>query len=249
MKILISGITGKMGQELLKEIEKSNEFAVCAGYDKIECDTKIPIYNNIEKIKEKPDVIIDFSNPIATFNILKYAKQNIIPIVIATTGFSLDEEKIICEQYAKSIPIFKSSNMSYDINLMSQIISELAVKLKEADIEIIETHHRNKIDSPSGTALMLANSINEVLGNKLEYVYDRHDRKVKRSNTEIGIHSVRGGTEVGKHTVIFFGEDESLEITHNVTSRGIFAKGALKAAQFIINQNAGIYNMKDLLKE
>ena len=249
MKILISGITGKMGQELLKEIEKSDEFIVCAGYDKTKCDSKIPIYSNIEEIKANPDVIIDFSNPKATFNILKYAKKNKIPIVIATTGFSPDEEKKICEQYSKSIPIFKSSNMSYNISLMSQIISELAIKLKEADIEIIETHHRNKIDNPSGTALMLADSINEVLENKFEYIYDRHERKIKRSNTEIGIHSVRGGTEVGKHTVIFFSENESLEITHNVTSRGIFAEGALKAAQFIINQNAGIYNMKDLLKE
>lgn len=249
MKILISGITGRMGQELLKEIEKSDEFSVCAGYDKTKCNSKIPIYSNIEEIKKNPDVIIDFSNPKATFNILKYAKKNKIPIVIATTGFSLDEEKKICEQYSKSIPIFKSSNMSYNTSLMSQIISELAIKLKEADIEIIETHHRNKIDSPSGTALMLADSINEVLENKFEYIYDRHERKIKRSNTEIGIHSIRGGTEVGKHTVIFFSENESLEITHNVISRGIFAKGALKAAQFIINQNAGIYNMKDLLKE
>lgn len=249
MKILISGIAGRMGQELLKEIEESDDFIACAGYDKIKCNNRIPVYDNIEKIKEKPDVIIDFSNPSATFNILKYAKENIIPIVIATTGFNDSETKIINEEYAKLIPIFKSNNMSYEISLMSEIISNLATKLKEADIEIIETHHRNKIDSPSGTALMLADSINETLGNKLEYVYDRHDKKNKRSNTEIGIHSVRGGTEVGKHSIIFFSEDESLEITHNVTSRRIFARGALKAAKYIINKKSGMYNMKDLLKE
>ena len=191
MKILISGIAGRMGQELLKEIEESDDFIACAGYDKIKCNSRIPVYDNIEKIKEKPDVIIDFSNPSATFNILKYAKKNIIPIVIATTGFNDSETKIINEEYAKLIPIFKSNNMSYEISLMNEIISNLATKLKESDIEIIETHHRNKIDSPSGTALMLADSINETLGNKLEYVYDRHDKKNKRSNTEIGIHSVR----------------------------------------------------------
>ena len=125
----------------------------------------------------------------------------------------------------------------------------MSVKLKDADIEIVETHHRNKIDSPSGTALMLADSINRAREDKFEYVYERHSKRKERSSDEIGIHSVRGGTEAGKHSVIFLGEDETLEITHSVSSRKIFAKGALKATKYVINQKAGLYDMKDLLKE
>lgn len=248
IKILISGIAGRMGQELLKEIEKDKEFIVCAGFDKVSSNNEIPIYNDIESIKEQPDVIVDFSNPRATLDVLEYAKQKLIPIVIATTGFTENEIKLIKES-AKVIPIFKSNNMSYEISLMGEIVSKLAVKLKDADIEIVETHHRNKIDSPSGTALMLADSINRAREDKFEYVYERHSKRKERSSDEIGIHSVRGGTEVGKHSVIFLSEDETLEITHSVSSRKIFAKGALKATKYVINQKAGLYDMKDLLKE
>ena len=193
-------------------------------------------------------MIIDFSNPKATLDVLEYAKQKLIPIVIATTGFTESEIKLIKES-AKVIPIFKSNNMSYEISLMGEIVSKLAVKLKDADIEIVETHHRNKIDSPSGTALMLADSINRAREDKFEYVYERHSKRKERSSDEIGIHSVRGGTEVGKHSVIFLSEDETLEITHSVSSRKIFAKGALKATKYVINQKAGLYDMKNLLKE
>ena len=152
-------------------------------------------------------------------------------------------------EYSKVIPIFKSANMSYEINIMSEIVSKLAVLLKDSDIEIIETHHNKKLDSPSGTALILADSINNAFGNTLNYEYNRHEKHEARSKKEIGIHSVRGGTEVGKHTVMFFGENESLEITHNVTSRSIFAKGALKAAEFIITKENGLFNMQDLINE
>ena len=179
-------------------------------------------------------------------NILEFAKRKYIPIVIATTGFS-NEQLSIIEEYSKIIPIFRSGNMSYEINIMADIASKLATLLKDSDIEIVETHHRNKIDSPSGTALILADSINESLNNEMEYQYNRHSVRQKRPEKEIGIHSIRGGTEVGKHTVIFLGENETFEITHTVTSRSIFAKGALKAAKFLASQNAGLYNMKDLI--
>ena len=151
------------------------------------------------------------------------------------------------EKIAKEVPIFKSANMSYEVNFMAKLVAECAKKLTGSDIEIVETHHNNKIDSPSGTALMLADSINEALDNEMEYEYNRHSKREKRNKKEIGIHSIRGGTECGKHTVIFFGENESFEISHNVTSRSIFAKGAIKAAEFIIYKEPGkIYNMNDM---
>ena len=245
-KILINGINGRMGQEVLKSVNNSSDFEICCGVDTISSDSTFPIYTDTASIKENPDIIIDFSIPEATMNILEFAKTKNIPIVIATTGFSAEQLSII-KEYSKVIPIFRSGNMSYEINVMADMVSKLATQLKDSDIEIVETHHRNKIDSPSGTALILADSINNALDNKMDYQYNRHSVRQKRPDKEIGIHSIRGGTEVGKHTVLFLGENESFEITHTVTSRSIFAEGALKAARFLINQDVGLYNMKDLI--
>lgn len=246
IKVLINGINGRMGQEVLKAVNNSSDFEICCGVDKVSSITSFPIYNNIDSIADKPDVIIDFSIPEATMNILDYAKTNCLPIVIATTGFS-DEQLKLINTYSKSIPVFRSGNMSYEINVMADIVAKLAKLLKNSDIEIIETHHKNKIDSPSGTALILADSINEALDNQMNYQYNRHAVKQKRPEKEIGIHSIRGGTEVGKHTVMFLGQNESFELTHTVTSRSIFAEGALKAAKFLIDKKNGLYNMKDLI--
>ena len=246
IKILINGINGRMGQEVLKQVNESNEFEICCGVDKFDTNLDFPTYTNISLIKEIPDIIIDFSIPEASMNILEFAKNNNVPIVIATTGFS-EQELSIIENTSKSIPVFRSGNMSYEINIMADIVSKLATQLNDSDIEIVETHHRNKIDSPSGTALILADSINDALNNEMDYQYNRHSTRQKRPNNEIGIHSIRGGTEVGKHTVMFLGENETFELTHTVTSRSIFAKGALKAAKFLVKQNAGLYNMKDLI--
>lgn len=244
--VLINGINGRMGQEVLKAVNDSTEFEICCGVDKAASNDAFPIYNDISLIKKFPDIIIDFSIPKASINILNFAKQNNIPIVIATTGFS-DEELNIIKEYSKKLPVFRSGNMSYEVNLMADIVAKLAIQLKDSDIEIVETHHRNKIDSPSGTALILADSINETLNNEMDYQYNRHSVRQVRPEKEIGIHSIRGGTEVGKHTVMFLGENETFEITHTVTSRSIFAKGALKAASFLIKQKNGLYNMKDLI--
>lgn len=237
IKVLINGINGKMGQVLQNEINNIDNMKVVAGISK---------NDNPENIKEKIDVIIDFSTPEGSLNILEYASKNNIPVVIATTGFTKEEQDKILE-YSKNIPVFQSSNMSFEINLMCDMVAKLAKQLTNSDIEIVETHHRNKVDAPSGTALMLANSINE--NNEYDYVYDRHSKKQKRTDKEIGISSIRGGTEVGKHTVYFFGDNESFEITHTVNSRSIFAKGAIKAAEYLINKEKGFYNMKDLIKE
>ncbi len=246
IKVLINGCNGRMGQEVLKSINETEEIEVLCGVDRINNnDSSFPIFTNIEDINLIPDVIIDFSIPEATFNILDFAKKNKIPTVVATTGFSEEQlEKI--KDYSKEFPIFRSSNMSYETNLMAKIVAELAQKLQESDIEIVETHHNKKIDSPSGTALILADSINNSLNNEMYYEYNRHSKREKRNPREIGIHSIRGGNEVGKHTVYFFGNNESFEITHTVNSRSVFANGSVKAAFFIVKQNNGLYNMNDM---
>lgn len=247
MKVLVNGCNGKMGQEVAKQVRLAQDMDVVCGFDRIDTgDNNFPVFTKVSEIDIIPDVIIDFSVPEATLSILEFAKKHNVPIVIATTGFSEHEMKKI-EKYAESLPIFKSANMSYEINLMAKMVSELALKLENSDIEIVETHHNRKIDSPSGTALILADSINNALENKMSYQYNRHAKREKRGKNEIGIHSIRGGTEVGKHTVIFFGDNESFEITHNCTSRSVFARGAIRAAEFVQHKDAGLYCMNDIV--
>ena len=236
MNILINGASGKMGGEVAKAIEGQADCKVVCGVDCVDNKTtKFPIYTNINDIKEKVDVIIDFSIPVATFEILKYAKKTKTPIVIATTGFTQEQLEEI-EKASKEIPIFRSANMSLDINLMANIISQIAKILTDADIEIVETHHNRKIDSPSGTAILLADAINDVLENKKTYNFERMQKREPRSKNEIGFSSIRGGNIVGEHSVKFFGENETLEITHTAYSRQVFAEGAIKAAKYLVNQ-------------
>lgn len=247
IKVLINGCNGKMGQEVLNAINNNENFEVLNGVDiKENPKYNFPVYTNTNEIKEKPDVIIDFSVPVATMKILEYAKENKVPIVIATTGLS-DEEKQKIKEYSKTIPIFQSANMSYDINLMKKVVAEVAKNLNQTDIEIVETHHNRKIDSPSGTALLLADSINNALDNKMEYNFNRFQNREKRKKNEIGFSSIRGGNIVGEHTVIFFGENESFEITHKAYSRGVFAEGALKGAEYIVGKENGYYSMDDII--
>lgn len=247
VKVLVNGCNGKMGQEVIKAIDLDDNLVLIAGFDRTNTgEYTFPVYSNINDIEEKPDVIIDFSVPIATLGILEYAKQEHIPIVIATTGFNGEQLNIISE-YSKYIPIFKSSNMSYDINLMAKLLADLALKLKDCDIEIIETHHNRKIDSPSGTAILLADSINNALGGNMKYEFDRLNRHEKRNKNEIGFSSIRGGNIVGEHIVQFYGENETFEIKHTCYSRTVFAEGSLKAAKYIVLKENGLYNMNDLL--
>ena len=248
MNILLSGASGAMGSEVIKEAEKQN-LNIVAGFDRDTTDNGLfPIYDSTKDIKENIDVIVDFSVPVATMEMLEFAKEKHIPIVIATTGLNEEELKKI-EDYSKELPIFKSSNMSFDINLMIDIVTKVADALKSSDIEIIETHHNRKIDSPSGTAIMIADEINKVFEGKKTYTFDRMQKREKRSKDEIGFSSIRGGNIAGKHTVAFFGENETLEITHTAYSRTVFAEGALKAAEFIIGKPNGLYDMKSLLKD
>lgn len=249
IEVMVNGCNGKMGNIVSELVDKNENMILKCGADKV--DTGLltyPVYTDLDKISEKPDVIIDFSVPIATFKVLDYAKQNNVPIVIATTGFTGEEEKRIVE-YSNYIPVFKSANMSFSINMFQHILKEIAPKLKDEDIEIIETHHNRKIDSPSGTAQMLANTINEALGGDYICEYDRHSKHEKRGKKEIGMTSIRGGNIVGEHTVKFFGEFETFEITHTSYSRNVFAEGAIKAAEFIVQKPNGLYNMDDLVTE
>lgn len=247
-KVLVSGCNGHMGQILCRLIDESMNFKVQYALDKIPWE--FPNYcvctslEEVEDMEDNPDIIIDFSAPEATMQLLDFAKKFSIPIVIATTGFTDEQSKAITEA-SRSIPIFQSANMSLDIMLLKNILQMIASKLKDCDIEISETHHNRKKDSPSGTAKLLANAINESLGNTKEIVYGR---KGKRGPDEIGISSVRGGNIVGEHSVFFFGEYDTLEIKHTAYSRDLFAQGALKAAEFLLEkEEPGLYSMDDLI--
>lgn len=248
IKLMVSGCNGKMGKEVIKEIDNFKDLLLISGFDFKDIGLNTyTVYNNISQIVDTPDVIIDFSFPVCTLEILKYAMHKKIPVVIATTGFTENDLSKI-KQASKIIPIFYSSNMSFTINLMKKIVAQVATVLPDTDIEIIETHHHNKIDAPSGTAIELANAISSSLPFKPDYICNRHELNKKRSKHEIGFSSIRGGNIVGEHTVKFFGEYESFEITHKTYSRNVFAQGALKAAIFIVNQTPGLYNMNHLTK-
>ena len=241
--VMVNGCNGKMGQIVCDLVDKNPNMILKCGADKVDTGYfTYPVYTDLDKISEKPDVIIDFSIPVATFGVLEYAKKNNVPVVIATTGFTGEEEKKIVE-YSNYIPVFKS------VNMFQHILKEIAPKLKDTDIEIIETHHNRKIDSPSGTAQMLADTINEALGGGYVCEYDRHSKHEKRAKNEIGMTSIRGGNIVGEHTVKFFGDSETFEITHTSYSRNVFAEGAIKSAEFIVGKKNGFYNMDDLVSE
>lgn len=250
IRVLVNGSNGKMGQEVIKAISKSNEFYLFGGVDRTKRDnSNYRIYLSVSELSsstDKPDVIVDFSVPEASLSIINYAASFNIPIVIATTGFSKEQQNQI-KDFINSIPVFQSANMSFDINIMKNTVANLATLLTDDDIEIVETHHNSKLDSPSGTAIMLADSINRKSDNKYTYIFNRHDSRQKREKNEIGFSSIRGGNIVGEHSVLFFSDDESLEIKHIAYSRAVYAKGALKAAKFIIDKPAGYYTMNDLL--
>lgn len=246
LKLVINGYYGRMGQTVANVAKHDNDIELIGGIDKIRKEDEIEVVTEIQEMKDNPDVIIDFSIPEATFKILEYAKQNKVPVVIATTGFTQEEENKI-KEISKEVAIFRSSNMSVDINLMCKIVSEVAKKLKGTDIEIIETHHNRKIDSPSGTALMLANAINESLDDSMIYEFDRHNKKQRRQKNEIGFSSIRGGNIVGEHTVQFLGENETFEIKHTSYSSTVYAEGAIKAAKFLVTKTSGLYNMNNII--
>ena len=245
LRVIISGYSGSMGKVLTKCANEDSELEIVCGSSKDDLDVPFKTYHKMCEVEELADVIIDFSHHSTIDDTLSYAIKTKTPIVIATTGFNEEElEKI--KKASNIIPIFHSSNMSLGVNVLVKLVKEAAKSLNGFDIEIIEKHHNKKLDAPSGTAVMIANGVKEVLPDS-EYIYGRHGRSDKRSSNEIGIHAIRGGTIVGEHTTIFAGHDEVVEIKHSAQSKDIFAKGAIAAAKFLVKQEAGYYNMNNML--
>lgn len=245
IKVLLTGCGGRMGKVVASQCKENPDFQVVAGVDPANPVCDFPVYENCSSVQEAVDVIIDFSFHAAISDVLNFAKEKKIPAVIATTGFDCEELSLI-EDAEKVIPIFRSANMSLGVNLICQLAKKAAKLLPDFDIEIIEKHHNQKVDSPSGTALMIANEIQSVLPSKVQYLHGRSGICGKRSKNEIGIHAVRGGTIVGEHDVIFAGSNEVVTISHSAQSREILANGAICAAKFIIGKNPGAYSMKDI---
>ena len=242
IRILLVGANGRMGRAVSAAC--GADHTVVARVDSVISDG---VYNDISFVLEKCDVILDFSSHLYTANVLEYAVKNDLPVVLGTTGHT-DEELALIKEAAEKIPVFRSGNMSIAVNVLCRLAAGAASVLDGFDIEIIETHHRTKVDAPSGTALMIASSIEEIVG-KREHVYDRTGRSEKRPADEIGIHSVRGGTDIGEHEVIFFGNGERLSIKHVSEGRELFAQGALRACSYIMQKSAGYYDMRTLLME
>ncbi len=248
-RIILCGACGKMGGNVLSLLENDPHAVAVCGVDLYPKEIGIPVYKSFADIKEAADVIIDFSSPVGLVERLEYAKANKLGIVLASTGFSAEDLKLV-EEYSASVAIFKTANLSLGVNLMQALCKAAAEVLGESfDIEIIERHHNLKKDAPSGTALMLADSINEVFAGKKRYVGGREGIVGAREKDEIGIHAVRGGTIVGEHEVMFAGEDEVITITHSAASKRVFAAGAIRAAKFLPQKQAGMYEMKHLLAE
>lgn len=249
LNILLHGCNGKMGQAVTNAAASRNDMQIICGVDPYGTSNyEYPVYDSFDKVTEKADVIIDFSNPALIANLCDYADKNSVPAVICTTGLN-EEQKAMVEALSKKVAVFSSGNMSLGINLLIELSKKASAILGEDfDVEIIEKHHNLKLDAPSGTALMIADGISDVRDDDPRYTYDRHSYRMKRSKNEIGIHSVRGGTIVGEHSVIFAGNDEVLTITHQAQSKALFANGALPAAAFTASQPAGLYDMGDMLR-
>ena len=250
LKIIISGCNGYMGRTVAGIVASEDGVEVAAGFDvNTEKTGSFPVYADPMEFGGHADAIIDFSNPVALSNLLNYAQLKKTPLILCTTGHS-DEQLAMIDKASKKIPVFKSGNMSIGINLMMDLIRKTCSFLGPGfDVEIVESHHRRKVDAPSGTALMLADAASASLPYDAEYVYERQSVRKPREDNEIGISSVRGGTIVGEHSIIFAGLDEVLEIKHTAYSRDIFAAGAVKAAKFMATvTEPGLYSMQDVLK-
>lgn len=250
-RIILNGACGKMGRVIANIVSSRDDCEIVAGVDKItEKYDNFEIYDNIAKVDKTADVIIDFSHPSALNDVLTYASEKRIGAVIATTGLDENHVKMINDAALKT-SVFFTYNMSLGVNLLAELAKKAAAVLGEDfDIEIIEAHHNQKIDAPSGTALMLADAIEEdVAGTDKAHYYefDRHSKRAKRNKREIGIHAIRGGNIVGEHTVMFAGRDEIISLSHSARSKEVFAVGSVNAAIFIAGKSAGLYNMSDLV--
>lgn len=250
VKILMHGCNGKMGRMITEIVKNEEDTVIAAGVDKFTgIPNDYPVFEKIAQCDVDVDVVIDFSNAGAVDELLEYCVEKSLPVVLCTTGLS-DEQLKKVDECSEKIAVLKSANMSMGINLLLKLLKDAAKVLAPAgyDIELVEKHHNQKLDAPSGTALALADSINEAMGNEYEYVYDRSQVRKKRDAKEIGISAVRAGTIVGEHEVIFAGTDEVIEFKHTAYSRSVFAKGAVEAGKFLAGQPAGMYDMGDVIQ-
>lgn len=247
-RIILSGCSGRMGHFITQTVSQRSDCVIVAGFDIASAmKENFPVLSDPQQFDGNADVIIDFSHPSFLTKLLSFAKTRKIPAVISTTGMSPSQIEEI-HAAAQEIPIFFSANMSLGVNLLLDLAKKAAAVLSDSfDIEIIEMHHNQKVDAPSGTALMLANGISSVLDQKPDYVYDRHAERKKRTKNEIGLHSVRGGTIAGEHEIIFAGNDEIIRLSHSATSKQIFATGSVNAALFLAEKGPGFYDMSDLV--
>ena len=250
IKIMMHGCNGKMGRMITEIVKNEEDAVIAAGVDKFTgIPNDYPVFEKITQCDVDVDVVIDFSNAGAVDELLDYCVKKSLPVVLCTTGLS-DEQLKKVDECSEKIAVLKSANMSMGINLLLKLLKDAAKVLAPAgyDIELVEKHHNQKLDAPSGTALALADSINEAMGNEYEYVYDRSQVRKKRDAKEIGISAVRAGTIVGEHEVIFAGTDEVIEFKHTAYSRSVFAKGAVEAGKFLAGQPAGMYDMGDVIQ-
>ena len=249
VRIIMHGCNGKMGQVITSICKEDNQVEIVAGIDVIDNrDNGYPVYTDIMSCDVEADVVIDFAAAVAVDKLLEFVEKKNIPLVLCTTGLSPEQlNKVV--KTSENIAILKSANMSLGINTIIKLLKDAANVFAPAgyDIEIVEKHHNQKVDAPSGTALALADSINEARNNEYEYVYDRSQVRQKRGAKELGISAVRGGTIVGEHEVIFAGIDEVIEIKHTAYSKSVFAKGAVEAAKFLSGKPAGMYDMADVI--
>lgn len=249
VKVMMHGCNGVMGQVITQIIEETEDAVMAAGVDRADNGSNdYPVYTRLEDCKEEIDVIIDFSAAPAVDGLLDYAAKHRIPVVLCTTGLS-DEQLEKVSETSKKTAVLRSANMSLGINTLFKVLKSMTKLLADAgfDVDIVEKHHRRKLDAPSGTALALAEAVNEPLNNEYEFVYDRSQRREQRPKKEIGISAVRGGTIVGEHEVIFAGQDEVIELKHTAYSRAVFAKGAVSAALYLAGKPAGMYDMSDVI--
>ena len=249
VKIIMHGCNGHMGQVISGIVEKDPDAEIVAGIDIADQGkNSYPVFTDIDACQVEADAIIDFSSAKATDKLLEYSAARQIPVVLCSTGLS-QEQLAKVEETSRKVAVLKSANMSLGINTLLKLVQDAAKVLAAAgfDMEIVEKHHRLKFDAPSGTALALADSINEAMDNQYHYVYDRSQKHEKRDDKEIGISAVRGGTIVGEHEIIFAGQDEVIEFKHTAYSKAIFGKGAVEAAKFLAGKPAGRYDMSDVI--
>ena len=249
VNIIMNGCNGHMGRVITDIVNQDENATIVAGVDPYTgIDNEYPVFTKISDCNIKADAIIDFSSAKAVDDVIDYAVDTQTPLVLCTTGLS-DEQLAKVDEASKKVAILRSANMSLGVNTLMKLLKVATEVLAERgfDIEIVEQHHRRKLDAPSGTALALADTINEAADNKYEYIFDRSQRREARDSKELGISAVRGGTIVGVHDVIYAGTDEVIEIKHTAYSRAIFAKGSVDAAKFLAGKGPGMYDMSDVI--